>query len=154
MFPSKQCVVIPYDEMTLPWKLRSVVKKRVLGEELTDEEIDILKARGWENITTEEHVGWDNQEFEVHLKILRDLFDHPRTVGASIINRNAYVKTETGREVVQTRRTVLDSKNALVIVEGKYLAGNFGKYADYTVRLDGPADQIRLQFARRCAKVS
>ena len=150
MFPSKQCVVIPYDEMTLPWKLRSVVKKRVLGEDLNVEELDILKAQGWENITSEEHVGWNNSAFEEHLKTLRSLFDNPTISGLTLVNPEAYVKTEKGREVGKTQRTVR-SKDALVIVEGKYLAGNFRQYADYTVRLDAPADQIRLQFAQERA---
>jgi hypothetical protein len=127
-----------------------VVKKKVLGEELNAEEIDILKAQGWENIPTEEHVGWNNMAFEEHLKMLRDLFDNPHIGELSLINPEAYIKTETGREVGRTQR-IIRSKHALVIVEGKYLAGNFRKYADYTVRLDAPADQIRLQFIKERA---
>lgn len=78
------------------------------------------------------------------------MFDNPTISGLTLVNPEAYVKTEKGREVGKTQRTVR-SKDALVIVEGKYLAGNFRQYADYTVRLDAPADQIRLQFAQERA---
>jgi len=145
MYPSARGVIDPLDELLLPWEVRSVVKKKILGEELNAKEIDILHKYGWEHIT-DEKLTWNNQAIILHLKHLRRLFDSKDDEGQiDLVNKQAYIKVQDRRFTTDTHRTV--HHGDVVFVEGKYANQEaWAGLADVHVRLQAPARRIRSQF--------
>lgn len=149
MYPSHRGVVKPLDEFRLNNEACMTLKKRVLGQPLSENEALILKTNGWGKIEPhkpfeDEAELWMNDIIEIGMAQLKILFSLPSMRLTSTLY-NANIKRTSVRSQGQTRHVF--SPGDVIFVDGKYsnresLAG----YADVHVRLVDTPERIRQRF--------
>ncbi|MFA6028362.1 MAG: Gfo/Idh/MocA family oxidoreductase [Elusimicrobiota bacterium] len=153
MYPKNRSMVDNLDEVRFPMKICLALKRRILGEDLTDEEERILKEHGWETVRpgepfVDEESLWRNDVVELELKEMRKLFDVFAPEEQVIVTRkSAYVSRDSKRFYAD--KQYVYRPGDVVFIDGKSAnRESFSGYTDLHVRLRDALDAVRKRFER------
>ena len=153
MYPTNRSIINNLDELRLPLKECLALKKRILGDELTAEEEQILKEHSWEKVQpgqpfVDEEVLWRNEIIAMELKQMRKIFDlFPPNPHITITRQNAYVSRDSKRFLADKRYHYRPGD--VIFIDGKSAnRESFAGYMDFRIRLSDALDAVRQRFER------
>jgi predicted dehydrogenase len=151
VYPGRRAVTLPYDELRLLWEQCSVFKKVVLGQYLTESEVETSRVYGWDQLlahqsSTREVELWRHGQAEEELGVLSQFFRTPQSGADITIHREkAYIKQ--GASSVVEDKDYRFRRGDVVILEGKFVnLPQFRGNVDFSIRVEDEISAIRERF--------